>query len=535
MKRPLVLLLLIALGLGAFGLYRARQTLAWMTTAPALAEAQSAPFHVMAPDLPARWSFSRLSGGEPGNAEMKVGEFGFDPLDVSLLIMPLGQSVPADEVERRLAELQPGLPSGTRLETRDDGSAWLRHDKELEEAGWLHVRVLLSGSAVARVDVRVHPDAPGAWQQAALEIADSLSARGDTSPEALAAALAARAKGVCGGGELAACLYAGAGLRDLEELDAAAELLAAATSRAPPIAGLWANTAAAVKEIGADELTSGGSIELLAAQSDARQLEQVVSLNRLLGEVQRLRGDAEAAWRAYAACWRYDATLGCAQGLGAQARGALAAEVLTTEELLTLAQHVDERFGEDPAALLVSARIAEAASSFNHAKLYVTKLFERTEDPEVRREAVRIKIVPRPELKPLPCPRGTTAVAVGGGGMREEYCAKKARHQELPSGVRVGPARTFDPASSYPTSEMTWKDGSAGPPERFWWENGVLQRETWFGDDGTIRARSFDPLGVAIEQPRRDDEPTPELPPELPAKLPAMKDLILPPDGTASP
>lgn len=498
--------MIIALGVCAFALYRARQTLEWWTVEPALRDDNVGPYRVLVPGaLPASWSFTKN-----GDAERRHGQLGYDPLDVSVLVMPLGVEVPADEASSRLDELLVGFPGGAKLDTSGE-SPRIVYDKDLEDAGWLHMRAMLHGASVARVDVRVHPDAPDRWRTAALNIADSLRITGPAGARELAAALLEAARAPCRAGDLDACAFAAERARELDKPAAGVTLLSAATDAAPPMEGLWANAAAALGALPAEELARGG---VTSAMRDAKTLEQVVRLHLLLGELQAASGDAAAAFATYRGCWRYDTSLGCALGL-ADTAAAAGAE---SDELLALGQAIDERYGERPRGLLVAARLASLGGDLEQAKVRVARLLSREPEPALHRAAVSVRLADA-RLDPIACPAGTQEREREGAGLHELFC-------ERPDGTRHGPARMFD-GQGHPMSEVTFDGGEPGPPERFWWENGMLQKETWVGDDGTIRARAYDPLGRQTEHARRDDEAKPELPPELPKKLPPLQELKL--------
>jgi tetratricopeptide (TPR) repeat protein len=498
--KPALVIGLVVLGLAAWGVWSARQTLAWWSVDHAGQTTALGPVRLDVPAaLPAHFRFL-----EDGSVERASGQLGFDPIDVRLTVLPLGVAVAATDLEAHLEQLRGSMPPAARVDRSGDAPALVDVAKDDEGGEW-HTRVLLDGSLVARVDVRVHPSSPDSWREAAARTTASLRIEGDTQPAAVREALGAIAAKACQAGDLRACRNAGEALRGSGNADDAIALLTRAIDKAPSVEGLWANTASAAARLGTERLASGVAAGL-AGGDELKRLDDVLALHRLLGALQRGQQRWADAQKTYRAAWRYDTTLACADGLADALTHLVADGSVSEDEAGKLSSQMEERLGHEPRGRIVAARVAATAGDFARARQLITQVFEATEDPDLRREAVSVPISPPPPLEPVTCPAGTESVGTAGAQI-ETFCVKRGTN------VRHGPSRTVSRSSGYPIRETTWTDDEPGPPQRFWWENGVLEKETWAGPDGSILARRYDPLGFVIEEPPPAGTPMPKLPP----------------------
>lgn len=486
-KRPIRLALVVLLGLAVFGLWSARAYLGWQLASAEPAPIVVGPARVAVPEsLPARMAF----GGE-GDVRLLAGDIDYDAMALTLELTPLDQELAGDAAEGALDGLRRALIAdepGARVEERRIGSHAAFVSDSAREGVRSRLAVVVAGGALVRLEVLVREGAPGKWQAAADATVGSLVLDDAIARDGLWSAFSSRAWDACGAGDVDACLWTARSSWQRGRLDGAKAALERGLERTGPIEALWEEAKASVPPA----VLAAGALAPTSSTPTVRRLQQAAELQLLLGELAIAQGDAAAAVEAWRRSWRFDTSGRTAERLLTHAVPLVDEE--SAAGFVSLARGADERFGQEPKVALAAARLASAAGDFGLAKEIAQRVYDGSDDAELRRDVVRVPLSPPPKREPLACPKGakprreTTSM-----GTIVETCVDGR-------GKRQGPARTWYVTTGYLLEEVTFQDDEAGPPDRRYWENGQLQRRSLVDAGGSVRVERLDPFGRGIPE-----------------------------------
>lgn len=496
-KKPAVVVTIVLACLGIFFAWSAREWIGWQLVSTEVAPVEVGPARLAVPEsLPARMVF-----GANGDVKLIAGEINYDAMALSLRLMPTGGAFDDEDASTTLKRLQLALLADephAKLVERQFGKhpGFVSRTKVGKATSILVVAV--AGGALARVEIAVRGAAPAKWLKAADVVVDSFALDDEIESDGLWSVFAERALDACDGGDVAACVWTAKSTWQRGLLDDAELVLDKGLARAGPIEALW-------DEVNEDLLATIASAAmgkpapaavesaLSSTSAPVTRLGHAVELHLLRGELEVARGkpvDAVEIWRR---AWRFDADGRVAQRLLEE--GAALVDEKSAPAWAELARDADERFGERPAVAIAAARVTSKGGRYDDAKAIAQRVYDAHDDDEVRREIVTVPLsAPKKALKDvtLPCPRGTRPDRImTGSGTITDACVDRA-------GKKQGPGVTWFGTTGYVLEEVTYRDNEVGPPDRRYWENGALQRESLVDANGGVTVKRWDPFGRPI-------------------------------------
>lgn len=495
-KRPALVVTLALSGLALFLAFSAREWIGWQLASAAAAPVSVGPARISVPQsLPARVTFDA-----DGDVKLVVGAISYDAMALSLELTPLEEVLLGPAAEKTLKELQLALladePGAAVRERRFGTHPGFVARSDVGEATSV-LAVAVAGGALARLEISVRGGAPAKWRGAADDVVDSLELGEIIDRGALWAAFAETAHDTCSGGDIDACLWAARSAWQRGRLDEAGVILDKGLARVGPIEALWdeakAGLLAAAAAAGAPPAPSAPSTP------SSRRLAQAVELHLLRGELAVVRGEPQQAIELWRRAWRFGASGRVAQRLLEEAGSLLAVappDAANAAAWLELVRAASERFGEQPKVALAAAGVASRLGAFEVAKGLAQRVYDGSDgDDALRRAAVRVPLSAPPRLDALPCPRATKPRRVTTSmGTTEASCVDRA-------GRRQGPARVWFQTTGYLLEEVSYRDDEVSAPDRRYWENGQLQRQSLVDASGAVTVQRWDPFGRPVLPP----------------------------------